>query len=193
MHLNETPLSKRDGHSIRRSWSAIALLLVVGTTLLAAPVRADKYPLREDVASLDGLMHAYYDVVSGPANTPRNVERDLSLHHPGAQMVVPDRDSKGQLMLHRFNVREFHEWGASVYTPGFFESEVRREVLNFGRLTHVWSTYQTRRTPTGPVIARGINSIQVYFDGDRYWITSETWDSERADNPIPAKFLSEKK
>lgn len=169
---------------------AITLLLFVALMMSVSIVRAtESFPRHEDVATLDGLMKAYYDVVSGPAHTPRNTERDLSLHHAGAQLVAPDRDEKGQWVLRRLGVREFHEWSKPVYEPGFYEREIHREVQTYGRLSHVWSTYETRETPDGPVVARGINSIQVYYDGDRYWILAETWDSESASNPLPAQYL----
>jgi hypothetical protein len=34
---------------------------------------------------------------------------------------------------------------------------------------------------------RSVNSIQLYWDGTRWWIASATWDDERPDNPIPAE------
>jgi hypothetical protein len=130
-------------------------------------------------------MHAYYDVVSGPANTPRDIARDLSLHHPKAQIFPLVRDKNGELTLLVFSIEEFHQWGKSVYDAGFYEREVKREVKTFGRSSQVWSIYETRATPEGPVTSRGINNIQLYFDGTRYWILSETWDTERQHNLLP--------
>jgi hypothetical protein len=170
----------------------VGLLTAFFLVWMGGGALAADYPSKEDVSTLDGLMRAYYDVVSGPANTPRNVARDLSLHHPDAQMMVPVKDKDGKPMLRKFDVKSFHEWGAPVYENGFYEKEIHRETLSFGRLTHVWSTYETRHSPDGPVVARGINSIQVYFDGTRYWIVAETWDTERDGNAIPARFLPDK-
>lgn len=139
----------------------------------------------QDVSSIDGLMKAYYEVVSGPANTPRDIARDLSLHHPQAQIfpLMHDKDGKPSLLV--FSIKEFHAWGKPVYDAGFFETEVKRTVTSFGQTFHVWSTYETRTQADGPVVGRGINNIQLYFDGKRYWILSETWDSERPNNPMP--------
>jgi hypothetical protein len=148
---------------------------------------ASTYPRPQDVTSLDGIMHAYYDVVSGPANTPRDIARDVSLHHPKAQIFPLVRDKNGELTLLAFSIPEFHQWGKSVYDAGFYEREIKREVKTFGRSTQVWSTYETRATPDGAVTSRGINNIQLYFDGARYWILSETWDTERKHNPLPAQ------
>ena len=36
--------------------------------------------------------------------------------------------------------------------------------------------------------ARGINSIQLYHDGARWWVVNVFWDSERADNAIPSEY-----
>jgi hypothetical protein len=55
----------------------------------------------------------------------------------------------------------------------------------------VFSAYDSKRTlQDAQPFARGINSIQVFNDGRRWWIVSVYWDSERAGNPIPAKYLN---
>jgi hypothetical protein len=162
-------------------------LLLLGNLFTAQAHAADTpvYPLAADVHSIDGIMHAYYDVVSGPANTPRNIARDLSLHHPKAQIfpLIHDKSGKPQLLV--FSIQDFHAWSKPVYDAGFYEREIRREVKSFGNTIHIWSTYETRQTPDGAVTSRGINNIQLYFDGQRYWILSETWDSESPQNPLP--------
>ncbi|MBC3907826.1 hypothetical protein [Undibacterium umbellatum] len=153
----------------------------------AAVAPATTYPLAADVSSIDGIMHAYYEVVSGPPNTPRNIARDISLHHPRAQIFPTVHEKNGDPRLLVFSVQEFHVWSKPVYDTGFYEREIAREVKSFGSSTHIWSTYETRQTPDGEVTSRGINNIQLYFDGQRYWILSETWDSESPRNPLPTK------
>ena len=37
---------------------------------------------------------------------------------------------------------------------------------------------------------RGINSIQLYNDGTRWWVVSVYWEAEGPDNPLPAKYLT---
>lgn len=71
----------------------------------------------------------------------------------------------------------------------FYEFEIARKVESFGYITHVMSTYESRKTPDGEPFARGINSIQLFHDGRRFWIVSMTWDVEREGNPIPKRFL----
>jgi hypothetical protein len=77
-----------------------------------------------------------------------------------------------------------------VKEEGFFEREIARRVERFGAIAHVFSTYESRRAETDPQpFARGINSIQLFFDGQRWWVVTIFWDSERPNQPIPAEYL----
>jgi hypothetical protein len=64
----------------------------------------------------------------------------------------------------------------------FFEWETSREVLCCGQLVHVWSNYEAAREPGGTPIRRGVNSIQLWNDGRRWWILSIAWDAVEALN-----------
>jgi hypothetical protein len=144
-------------------------------------------PRPEDVSTLDGIIRAYYEVVSGPAGQPRQVARDHSLHHPDALVAITGQNASGEPTIRTMTLAEYHE-GSGEPAVGFYEQETHRQVQSFGSVTHVWSTYEWRREPSGAVQGRGINSIQLYFDGRRWWITSWIFDSERPDNPIPPEY-----
>ena len=73
---------------------------------------------------------------------------------------------------------------------GFYEREIARKVDQFGNIAQLFSTYESRRKLEDPApFARGINSIQLFFDGKRWWVVTIFWDSERPDQPIPAEYL----
>jgi hypothetical protein len=72
---------------------------------------------------------------------------------------------------------------------GFFEHEIHRKTERFGNIAHILSTYESRYTENGAVIARGINSIELFWDGHRWWIVTAIWDEERPDNPMPKELL----
>ena len=143
----------------------------------------------EDVSTIDGILKAYYEVVSGPAGQPRDWERDRNLYIPGVKFVamsVKDGRPVAAVMTHEQYVQRTNDW---LLKNGFDEKEVRRVTRRFGNIAHVWSTYESRQKPGGPVIGRGINSLELYWDGARWWIASAVWDSERKDNPIAKKYL----
>ena len=77
----------------------------------------------------------------------------------------------------------------SLVSEGFFEKEIHRVSQRFGPIAHVWSTYESRQTENGPIIARGINSIELFWDGKRWWIANAIWTDETKENPIPKEYL----
>jgi alcohol dehydrogenase YqhD (iron-dependent ADH family) len=75
-------------------------------------------------------------------------------------------------------------------TDGFFEHAIHNEVEQFGNIVQIWSTYESRHNADDATpFARGINSIQLLKDGDRYWVVNIFWDAESPAHPIPAKYL----
>lgn len=143
-------------------------------------------PNKNDVETIDGLMKAVYEIVSGKKGEPRQWERDRYIHHPKAVYSFPPRGGGKQLV---YTLKEFHALTDDVTNKeDFFEYEIARKVTTFGNMATIWSSYETRESPNGPAVARGINSIQVYFDGDRWWITSFAFDRESTENPLPDEF-----
>jgi hypothetical protein len=143
----------------------------------------------EDVATIDGVIEAFYDVISGPAGQPRQWARDRTLYRPDVRFVAMSvRNGKpvARIMSHQEYVDGSD---AGFVKAGFFETEIHRVTERFGNMAHVWSTYETRRAADGPVTERGINSLQLYFDGARWWVAAVVWDDERPGNPIPEPYL----
>lgn len=163
---------------------SLTVFLFLCLTSNAQELNKKNYPLRADVETIDGIIKAYYDVISGPAGQARNWERDMSLHHPNALISVTGKDKNNKPYITSQNLSEYHK-SFGVPKTGFWEYEIKRETQQFGNITHVWTTYETTTEKNGDVIERGINSIQLYNDGNRWWILSWMFDSERIDNQIP--------
>jgi hypothetical protein len=145
----------------------------------------------EDVASMDAIIAAVYDVISGPAGQRRDWQRFESLFVPGARLIPTARRTDGTAMARVLTPAEYAANADSILTArGFFEKENNRVTESYGRIAHAFSTYESRRTPTDETpFQRGINSFQLLDDGVRWWVVSIYWDAERPDNPIPSKYL----
>ena len=165
---------------------SFTVFIFLSIILNAQESNEKNYPLKADIATIDGIIKAYYDVISGPAGQPRDWERDLSLHHPNALISVTGKDKNNQPYIISQNLPDYHK-SFGVPKTGFWEYEIKRETQKFGNIAHIWSTYETTIEKDGPVVERGINSIQLYHDGNRWWILSWMFDSERPDNQIPKK------
>jgi hypothetical protein len=147
-------------------------------------------PRSEDVRSIDGMVKAYYEVITGPPGRPREWSRDRSLYIPELRFVAAGVDKAGKASVRIMSHQQFVDAeDADMVREGFDEREIHRVTQRFGNIAHVFSTYETRRTGGGPLVGRGINSIELFWDGKRWWIASAIWDDERPDNLIPKEYL----
>ncbi len=145
----------------------------------------------DDVSTIGGIISALYDSISGAADHKRDLRRFRSLFHPEARLMPTRADDDGSFVLQVLDVDEYFKRACEYFRiEGFFEREVARRVDTFGHVTHVFSTYESRRGEEDAApFARGVNSIQLLRDGDRYRIVTIFWDFERPDSPIPREYL----
>jgi hypothetical protein len=146
-----------------------------------------------DVASIDAIITAAYDVISGPAGQKRDWNRERSLFYPGA-LIAPTASVPGRndvdLEPQILDVEKYIARVEPLLQQGFYETEVARRTEQFGRIAHVWSTYESHHDQSdSEPFMRGINSFQLFNDGKRWWILSVYWQHESAEHAIPQKYL----
>ena len=145
-----------------------------------------------DVESIDAIITAAYESISGPAGEKRNWDRERSLYYPGARLIPTGSPSEPHALAP--NILDVDGFIARVEPyfaeRGFYEKEIARRTEQFGRIAHVWSTYESRHDPNDPnPFMRGINSIQLFHDSNRWWIVSIYWQQEGPEHPVPEKYL----
>ena len=93
---------------------------------------------------------------------------------------------------YRYLTVEDYARGAGEYfrKTAFYEREVARKTEQFGQIAHVFTTYESRNAPDAKPVQKGINSMQFFNDGKRWWCVSVYWDSEREGNPLPDRYLN---
>jgi len=148
--------------------------------------------IMEDVRNLDSLIKALYESISGPKGQERQWDHLRYIFFPKAHFVrtiIGDDHSPQALIM---DVENFIETASPYFhETSFYEWEVARRTERFGNIAHIFSTYESRYEPDDPTpFKRGINSIQLFHDGKRWWIINMIWDNEREDNPMPTKYLS---
>lgn len=151
---------------------------------------------KDDFASIDDIITAAYDGISGAAGAERDWDRERSLFFPGARLIptalsAGESDRAPDLAPQMLDV-EGYIARVRVYfgSNGFYEKEIARRTEVFGQIAHVWSTYESRHNPDDPEpFMRGINSIQLFNDGKRWWIVTIYWQHERQEHPLPKKYL----
>ena len=163
----------------------IAILLMAGSVVTQAQTK----DYTRDVQSVDAIMHALYDVISGDPGVARDWDRFRFLFKPDARLIPSRKDDKGNFELRTMIPDEYVQFFSSRVSTGFFERELSRKEDAYGTVVHVFSTYETKEKKDGPVTNRGINSIQLFKGKDRYFILNIFWCAESLGFPLPDKYL----
>jgi|GEM_PF-160816 len=143
-----------------------------------------------DVSTIDGMIKAFYETISGPKGQPRQWGRDRPLYTKGVRFIQigKPKDVRVDIMEYMDYVNGTNEF---FLKDGFTEREIHRVTHRYGNIAQVFSTYEWQ-TDGKKASGRGINSIELFFDGTRWWISGASWEGERKDNPIPKEFLPKK-
>jgi hypothetical protein len=148
--------------------------------------QVDSTQLKNDVSSIDSILAAMYDVISGPAG-PRDWNRFRNLYHAKAYMGAIYNKPDGTMGYRTFTPEEYIVRSTPFMNEkSFYEKELGREVMHFKNLISVFSAYQYE-TPDKK--QRGINSVQLIFSENRWWISCVIWEEESKDNPLPEFIL----
>jgi hypothetical protein len=163
--------------------------IVAGQTPATAPSVVAR---AEDVASVDAIIAALYDVISGPAGQRRDWNRFRSLFGPGARLIPTGPRADGTHTMQVFTPEEYAAQATPFFEKNaFYEREIGRRTEQYGGVVHVFSAYDSKRAPsdTAP-FARGINSIQLVNDGRRWHVMTILWEAERPENRVASKYLA---
>ncbi len=141
------------------------------------------------VASVSAIIKALYDSISFKQGETADWKKLRSLFIPDGRLLVPKRSLPDSVSL---TVEQFVERGKVVFQSdmfrdkGFRETEIARREEAFGSIRHIFSAYEAVLSDIDDtVIGRGINSIQLLWESERWWVVSMVWDDERPDNPMP--------
>ena len=161
--------------------STIVLLLSCSCLFRLSAQNAAEAPQH----SVDHIVQTLYQVISGPAG-PRDWDKFRSLFHTDAYMGVIRPDSLGRASLRKITPAEYVQRNSEVFLKNdFFEKELHRQTLSYGNMTQVYSSYELEmRTDKGLVSRRGVNSIQLLRENDRWQIMSITWQEETPELPV---------
>ena len=148
-------------------------------------------PRPADVASVDAIVKALYEVISGDAGVERDWDRMRSLFYPGARLIPTGKSSKtGKITARVISPEEYIKGNeAFLEGQGFHEREIHRHTDAFGNIVQVFSSYEARhKLSEEKPFLRGINSIQLFNDGKRWWVMTIAWSPETSDAPLPAGY-----
>jgi hypothetical protein len=145
----------------------------------------------EKVKTLDSTIATLYAVISGDAGVKRDWNLFRYLFKEDAKLIPSGANKEGKVDCKYMSPDDYiTSSGSWLEENGFFEKEIHREIQQFSNMTHVFSTYASFRASADETpFMRGINSIQLLNDGERWWIINIYWTGETENAPLPSKYL----
>lgn len=151
------------------------------TTQSAAVAEAARTP--------EGLIRALYDMVSFDAGPEPNWEMFRDVFLEDAILVFsPSRTRPMRVMGVDGFIQDWRDFfrDAGLADRGFYETIAALEVTEFGGLAHAFVIFEPRiGTEPPPRRTRGLDSIELCFDGERWWVAAITTDFEGPGKRIP--------
>ena len=143
------------------------------------------------VLTLDSTIKTLYTVISGEKGEKRNWAQFKYLFKPDAKLIPSGFDKAENYRVRYMSPDNYIESsGKWLVENGFFEKEIYRKVDTFGNITQVFSTYESFNSEADDKpFMRGINSIQLLNDGERWWVINIYWAQESEAHSIPTKYL----
>lgn len=170
---------------MRKYFYTLAFLM-----LCLSSLSAQENPYKKDVESIDAIIKALYEVISGEAGEARDWERFKYLFSADAKLIPTGKNAEGVVNYKYWTPLEYVEmFTTNRKTVGFYENELNRITEEHGTIAHVFSTYATMEVKDGPVTRRGINSIQLLKAQDRWYVINIFWSNETAEFPLPKQYL----
>jgi len=173
----------------------IASLILITFISVSLNAQETKTPIDiTSVLTVDNTVKTLYNVISGEIGKKRHWEQFKYLFAPDAKLIAAGKDAENKSKITYMKPDDYiKNSGKWLETNGFFEKEIHRTVNTFGNMAEVFSTYECFYSITDKKpFMRGINSIQLWNDGKRWWIVNLYWTQETRDNPIPEAYLPKK-
>lgn len=183
---------------MKRQLTVLALVSVFGVampSLAQQPKAPPPAANPKDVSSVDAIIAALYDANTIMVDLKRDPDRFRSLFYPEVRFnsTIVSPGASRSASLRTWTIDDYVRVAmAGRPRGGFSEREIARASESFGHIVQVFSTYRTYRDSTDKNPIHGINSIQLFNDGARWWVVNVLWDTERPGQPIPSIYMPKK-
>jgi len=156
---------------VMRKTAIVLTLALMGC--VSAPPPAPAVNPDSDEFQIEATVLAVYNVISGPAGR-RDWNRFKDLFAPGARLISVRKETV-VMTPDEFQAKNT----PYLQEHGFFERPVDTRVERFRDIAQVWSRYESRNASNDEKpFARGVNSVQLVRDGNRWRVLTILWQEE---------------
>lgn len=163
--------------------------LLVSTGVSGQNDQKPTYNNPSSVQSIDSLISTLYNVISMPPGK-RNWNEFKNLFLPNARLISIKMDNAGKYNFYNVTVDDYIEMiKPKLDNANYFEIEIGRKQEEYNNIAQVFSTYKSTLILEKDILFEsGINSFQLIYYKDRWWIVSALFNNETRDNMIPDKY-----
>lgn len=164
------------------------LLIIMFLNITSINLAQETNSMTTEVKTIDGIIAAMYDVISGPAGE-RNWEKLKFLCKPTVQFNMVTKNKEGRSIFIAGDIEKYIKFsGAYFLKNNFYENETGKKIHEFGPIAQVFSAYESTSEPNGEPFDSGVNSIQLCYEQERWWVVNIIWTSATEDNPVKGNF-----
>jgi hypothetical protein len=144
------------------------------------------------VETIDAIVTALYDIVStSPEKRDWKKFKALFLNDARMISIIEEKDETSK--FYNRSIDEYikvvkEKLSDKVYT----EIEIGRTFEQYNNIAQVFSTYESTLIGDDIQSQNGINSIQLLYHENRWWIANVVWNNEAIENMIPDKYKNKK-
>ena len=142
--------------------------------------------------SIEGITNKMIELISGDIGEERNWDEYRNLFTPRAQKMSLRKLKDGSSKMRVMNIEEFvRNVGPYYARDGFEEYAIGLTVNEFNGIAIVFQSFYCKNL-IGTYEKRGINTYQLVYMDNRWWIASTLYTNETDDAPIPDQHLFKK-
>jgi hypothetical protein len=140
------------------------------------------------VHSIDDIVKEATRLVCSAEGKTRNLAAYRDLFLPTARFTVLYHGDAMPMPSESVSLEEFLEYLEDpYYDDNYFEYETGKVINEYNGIANVFQSF--RATDRDGVDARGVNSYQLIYINDRWWISDVLWTSNDNGVPIPERYL----
>ncbi len=169
------------------------IVLILWMLLLAQSNSAGQVTDSIAVLSPEAITAKMLDYISCEKGSTIDWESFRQLFLPTAQFISMRTNASGQSMVEAKNLEQFIRDVGPMYTKyGFEEKVIGLEVQQFNDIANVFQSFHCY-TPDKAYEAKGINSYQLVYSSQRWWISNLMFTNASEESEIPDTYLFEEK
>ena len=140
---------------------------------------------QSSLSTLDGIINELLDQVTIEKGEKMDTTAVRNLFYPGAILTVADPSGPESVPLVDFLTLLMDPY----YEAGYTEKEIYKVVDEYNGIAQVFQTFYGKDSEGEE--GKGINSYQLTFYENRWWIVSLLWTVESETEKIPKKYGGE--